>query len=255
MLQLFQYLQNHPIDIWNGSQECDEEKLLADIVMERDSATDLFYTLWNGRRLYFPRGSEPDVNKQYVLSILKEQLPTSPHCYCQSDVYVEKGDVIVDAGAAEGFWALDQADKAGHIFLIECSEAWIEALKATFAPYREKTTIIPKFLGGVSGTSTITLEDIQRQYDTVINFVKMDIEGAEAEVFRDLANSELLNNNLKFLVAAYHHHGNAEKIANILLNRHFAVHYSSGYMWFPSISHFWQSFELRHAVVCAKHIP
>ena len=47
----------------------------------------------------------------------------------------------MDAGCAEGYTSLEVVEEVDHLYLFECDEAWIEALEATFALWREKVTI------------------------------------------------------------------------------------------------------------------
>ena len=73
-------------------------------------------------------------------ALVMEQDPRSPHRYldCTDEA---KGYTWVDAGCAEGYTSLEMVEEVDHLYLFECDEAWIEALEATFALWREKVTI------------------------------------------------------------------------------------------------------------------
>ena len=73
--------------------------------------------------------------------LLIEQDKRSAHRYVDS--YEElKGKTLLDIGAAEAIFTLDTIECIDHAYLFECDESWIEALEATFAPYKEKITIV-----------------------------------------------------------------------------------------------------------------
>ena len=68
----------------------------------------------------------------YYRSVVTEQDARSPHCYANEAFGVKEGDVVVDAGAAEGIFTLDCIDRAKKVYIIEADAAWMEALKETF---------------------------------------------------------------------------------------------------------------------------
>jgi 16S rRNA A1518/A1519 N6-dimethyltransferase RsmA/KsgA/DIM1 with predicted DNA glycosylase/AP lyase activity len=56
---------------------------------------------------------------------------------------VAEGDVVVDAGAAEGNFALSVIDKASKVYIIEGDAGWCEALRQTFLPYNRNSAKLP----------------------------------------------------------------------------------------------------------------
>ena len=60
--------------------------------------------------------------------------------------------------------------------IVEGDHDWIEALKETFKPYKEKVRIIEAFASSQSFGKYIKLDDV---LDGGIDLVKMDIEGSE----------------------------------------------------------------------------
>lgn len=86
-----------------------------------------------------------------------EQDLRSPHHYLDSIEEV-KGKIFVDVGSAEGFTSLEVIEKASHIYLFEQDKLWIEALNATFGPWKEKVSIIPKFVGNNNSEQETTLD-------------------------------------------------------------------------------------------------
>ena len=88
---------------------------------------------------------------------------------------------MVDVGAAEGIFALSNVEQAGRIVLFESSKEWIEPLKATFAPWKEKVEIVNKFAGDISNAKCVTLDDYFVPGDK-LSFLKIDVEGAESRL-------------------------------------------------------------------------
>ena len=72
----------------------------------------------------------------------KEQDVRSAHRYLDGAFTFEKGEILVDAGVAEGNFALDVVEKASKLILFEADREWIEPLQATFAPWKEKIVIV-----------------------------------------------------------------------------------------------------------------
>lgn len=87
---------------------------------------------------------------------------------------VEEGEVLFDIGCAEGNIALAHVEKAGRVVLFECDEEWIEALNATFAPWKEKVTIIPKLVSSHTHEATVSIGDFLKTFPQKPHFVKMD---------------------------------------------------------------------------------
>lgn len=73
--------------------------------------------------------SPKENGKRYATNFWFEQDKNSPHLYESGDYYVREGDVIVDAGACEGNFTLHNIDKVSKVYVIECNEEWLEALK------------------------------------------------------------------------------------------------------------------------------
>ncbi|MDD2434930.1 MAG: FkbM family methyltransferase [Bacilli bacterium] len=148
----------------------------------KDKYNGLLYIIENNKRLYFSRHYDTKISvKNYYRWIFIEQYQNSPHCYTDKTFKVNKGDVLYDIGAAEGIFAFQNIELSKHVYLFECDDHWIEALKCTFKDYEHKVTIVPKFVGDKTDTNSITLDEfsegIKKSNDTA--FIKMDIEGNE----------------------------------------------------------------------------
>jgi len=156
-----------------------------------DAGCRMSYVLHEGKRIYFPRGWNARRVRKYYRGILTEQDPTSPHCYENGDFCVHDGDIVADAGAAEGIFALSVIEKALVVYLFECEEEWIEPLEKTFEPWKEKVQIVKKYISDVDNSDCTSLDTFLA--GRPINFIKADIEGAEIALLRGA--KELLSAN------------------------------------------------------------
>jgi len=75
----------------------------------------------DGSELFFPK-EQP---LEHLEMVYKERSEISP-------VMVEPGDWIIQAGAAEGYFALSVQEKAGKVYLVEPLSQWRQCLEKTF---------------------------------------------------------------------------------------------------------------------------
>ena len=207
-----------------------------------DEKASLYYAFWCGKKMYFKRSID---SKEKVLGYLNtsfwEQSPNSPHCYLSNTFTVENNGVILDVGAAEGNFTLSIIERIKKAYLFECEPEWIEALKYTFADYRDKICIIPKYISNNNSQSEMTIDAFCSEYGIQkIDMVKMDIEGAEIKALKGARTA--INKGIikKCAVCVYHNVGDAEKIEKILSN--YRKEYAEGYI----MSAIWQLHELKY---------
>ena len=144
-----------------------------------DEVNNCFYALYEGKKMYFPKR----FTRKYVIwavrTILKEQDNNSPHLYLTDDFQVDYGSIVIDAGVAEGNFGLSVVEKAKRLYLVECENEWIEALKLTFAPWKEKVFFIEKYMSDIQSDTTISIDTLLSPEPGESYFVKLDIEGYE----------------------------------------------------------------------------
>ena len=194
-----------------------------------DNKLGLNYVLFDQKRLYFKR--EWTAGKiKYSYTVLQiEQDVHSPHRYLSNEFSVENNDVIVDIGAAEGNFALSVVEKANQLYLFEADEEWMEALNATFAPWRDKVHIVNKFVSDKNDQKNTTLDEFFKgQYK--IDFLKIDIEGAEAGLLKGSERILSSPSSLKVALCTYHNQNDETVFAESLKRKGFEVSYSKGYM-------------------------
>ena len=176
---------------------------------------------------------------------MAEQQPASPHLYTKEDIKVDVGDVIADVGVGEGNFALRYVERASKVYLFECESNWIKPLEKTFEKFKEKVVINNHFVGrGAVGKYTSIDTSIKGRLD----FLKMDIEGAEVEALIG-ARYTLVNNNVKCAICSYHRMNDELAISDLLRAYGYETSHSDGYMFFWYDSDMTEWPELRRGVV------
>lgn len=203
-------------------------------------ATGLPYVMHEGKRLFFPRTmGRSDVRRCYC-ALLREQDPRSPHCYTSPDFGVENGATLFDVGCAEGIFALTHVERVARALLFESDPAWMEALKATFAPWGDRVLIFDKYASDRDSEGEVTLDTVARTYAVRGDiFIKMDVEGAEMRVLAGAAGTLAAGGgSVRAAVCTYHNAGDYVAVERTMSSAGFSVTPSFGYMLFvydPSV--------------------
>lgn len=218
------------------------DQLLIDVHIDADNS--LPFVMHHGKRLYFGRDMINDVPGIYK-GLLIEQDERSAHRYVVS--YSELTDkVLLDIGAAEAIFALDTIEYVNHAYLFECDERWQEALNATFSPWKEKVTIVRKYISDVNDDNSITLDDYFFNKPKENLFLKMDIEGYERRALKG-AKSLLENGkNISGSVCIYHLYDDKDFLSFLLHELNYATEIQPGYIIFEdefrsAVLRFWQN--------------
>jgi hypothetical protein len=201
------------------------------IEVYKDTVKDLFYVLQNGRKLYYSRkyNSVEAVQESYN-SLVVEQHANSPHLYLKKGFDVAEGDFVLDIGAAEGNFSLDIVERAGKVIIIEAEEHWIEALNATFEPWKEKVEIIHKYISDTNSNRCATLKSIVGEQS--VDFLKLDVEGAELSILN--SSAELLRRKQikKVAVCTYHKKNDEKQFSQLLQDYGYEISQTPGIMLF-----------------------
>jgi len=183
-----------------------------------DEESKLYWVYYQNKRLYLKRSINTVQSVLEVMNMLAaEQEPASPHCYVDDAFNVSEGDIVFDIGCAEGNFALSIVDLAEKIYMFEADEEWIEALNYTFKPYKDKISIIPKFVSDKNATNSISIDTFcDKNQIHRIHFMKMDVEGAEPDVLRGAEKLIGEGKIEKIVACTYHNADDENKIRQIL---------------------------------------
>ncbi len=194
-----------------------------------DSDSLLPYVNHNGRKLFFRKMNENHLLESYKL-LLMEQNQMSAHCYIEN--YAElKGKTIVDVGAAEGIFSLNAIEYAEHIYLFECEKSWIQPLKETFKMFKDKVTIVEKYVSDVTEGDFITLDDFFCEGIPENLFIKMDIEGFERKALKGCKNIIAISNNVSGAICTYHKYDDERVITAYFDNLNCKTSKTKGYVY------------------------
>lgn len=196
-----------------------------------DSEVNMYYTILNGRRMYFKRSWDKKRCEDYYSFLLKEQDYRSPHFYLDDELSSMHYKCVVDGGGAEGYFTLALLDKLDKAYIFECDDEWVEALNLTFKEYKHKVKIIPKFLTDYSNENNIRIEDTL-EADERVDLIKLDVEGAEVSALKGAWN--ILDENVKGLVCVYHYPDEELEVKTILDEKDFEYITREGYIYFMS---------------------
>jgi hypothetical protein len=218
------------------------------VVHHFDNRFGLPYVVHSGRNLYFPK-SHTYNNKEIAIdsvykSLVIEQDISSPHRYVQ-DMNRLKGKTLLDVGAAEAIFSLDVIELVNHVYIFECDDVWIEVLNATFAPWKDKVTIVRKYISDSDDENTITLDHFFEGKDKRNLFIKMDIEGYEQAALRGAANLLREAHDIDFAICTYHKKNDAVEIAGMFN--------SFGFEWEQTEGYFYCEGGFRKAIIRRKY--
>ncbi len=241
MLEVVRFLQTYPSQMipYPFARE------FPDVAVARDPASRLPYTVYAGKRLFFPRTWAAAKIRVYFGNLLIEQDIRSPHRYEFESCIVKTGDVVVDAGASEGFFALSVIETCAKAYLIECDDLWSEPLRHTFAPWSDKVTFLNTWLADADAPEDgrLTLDTLLG--DEHVGFLKADIEGSECALLRGCKRILERSPAMRAALCAYHSDTDAATLSSLLSEAGFSVSVAQGFMvWMSG-----QSLSLRRGVV------
>lgn len=201
----------------------------ADIKVFVDNEKKLKYVFLDNKKLYFKKNCTEKQIKKLFSSLLLVQDIESPHRYLVDGFDVSKNDIVADIGSAEGDFSLKIVEKVKRIYLFESNPELIGALQATFEPWKEKVTIVNKYVSDKITDKRITLDSFFKNKE-LPSFFKIDVEGAEYDLL--CGAKQLLSNNksIKIVMASYHRHNDENILREELNNKGFKTEYSKGYM-------------------------
>jgi hypothetical protein len=226
---ILRHLKHHPLSMLPYSYT--KKYNPRNVVVYRDENLQMHYVLHDNKRLYFKKAWDKEHIKNSYNSLLIEQDIESPHRYETPEFHVSESDVVVDAGVAEGNFALEVVERAKELYLFESDKDWIEPLQATFAPWKNKVVVVNKCISDkyVDG---VILDDFFE--NKKIDFIKADIEGDEPKLLAGAKAILSRQTSMKIVLCTYHKYNDATECNEILLKNGFRTEFSKGYMIFLS---------------------
>lgn len=203
-----------------------EEYLNKDTEIFYDDRVNLYYGIYNNHKMYLARRFNSEQKaRAYFNAVTMEQDSRSPHCYWNYKKLYEQTGIAVDVGAAEGIYGLQIIEQIEHLYMAEIDSEWVEALKCTHEPYKDKITILQKLIGNVDEKDKIKLDTVLGK--NKITSIKLDIEGMEMEALLGAENI-ISNNKVLLAVCTYHHKEDNEVIGRWLREKGYYTENSNG---------------------------
>lgn len=175
-----------------------------------------FWEVHKGHRFYF------DVNEQDLamknimdnFSLLGEYEPYTTKLI---EEHVKPGDVCVDVGASIGYVSMvlaRQAGSKGKVYSIEPTENQFEYLKRNIEVNGYTDIITPLNIGAWgekgnvelkinSGNRIVPVDALDNLLPAKVDFIKIDVDGAEPEVLKGLERTIQSNTDLKMVIEYY----------------------------------------------------
>lgn len=227
--EVVSYLDSNTITVFPYDFQNKYDKTAIEVI--HDPATGLPYVLHDKKRLYFKRSYTDAKIRSLYHGLLLDQDIDSPHLYLTTDFNVNSNDVIADIGAAEGNFSLNNVEKVKKIYLFECDSEWIEALEATFSPWKEKVVICNSFVSNTNTNNSISLDTFVKEHGE-ITFLKVDIEGEEGRFLEGAKGFFQSTRQFKIAICTYHNQEDEEVFTHLLKGYDLEVNPSHRFMIF-----------------------
>lgn len=227
--EVIDYLKLNPVAVF--PYDFSNDYLVEDIVVNTDNSNGLKYVIHEEKKMYFKRSMSIKYIKSLYKGLLLDQDKNSPHLYLTNDFNLTENDVIADIGAAEGNFSLSNIEKVSKIYLFESDKEWIEALEATFYPWKDKVTIVNKYVTDYDSDETVNINSFYENHSD-ITFFKVDIEGEEQKFLNACSELFASENSLKIAICTYHKENDFIDFTKQLTNWGFEAKHSKGFMIF-----------------------
>jgi FkbM family methyltransferase len=222
-MELISFLTKPKVDII-------AKKYIKDIIKKDDYSEIYFKDI--SKKLFWPN----KFGVEGINQVTAETFDTNDwHYYQYKTTQIEKNEILLDIGTAEGLFPLTVIDKCEHIYMIEPSMIFSKCLEKTFENFKDKTTIINTAVGSIddkvffnedsldgqvsndnNGIDKISLSKIDTLFkDKKITYLKADIEGFEHEMLLG-AIETIKRNKPKIAITTYHKENDSKKIIDLI---------------------------------------
>jgi len=106
----------------------------------------------------------------------------------------------------------------------------MEALRLTFAPWKEKVVFVEKYMSDIQSDTTVSIDELLSREDGENYFIKLDIEGYEQKALSGMKRLMESANPVKMNVCTYHHPYDLKEIQVILQSYGFTCQVSDGFV-------------------------
>lgn len=243
------YLKHHPLSVFPDSFT--DKYNFQDIEVFKDVAKDLLWVNHGGHRLYFKRSYNTTTVKLLYNGLLAEQDVASPHRYTAKGFELKAGDVLLDVGSAEGIFTLSNITMLKKAVLFEREPEWVEALEATFEPWKEKVQIVSKFVSDVNDAENICIDTFLEGTTLVPDLVKIDVEGAEERVLKGMERL-IAEYHPDIALCTYHKQHDFSKFNTYFAQKDYVTGTTPGLMFFLSADETLQPPFFRKGLIRAK---
>lgn len=202
-----------------------------EVKAEFDKEKNLYYVPYKNLKLYMRPFYKKEFRvKRYFNNLLVEKDKRSPHAYVTSSFAPSEDDVIIDIGGAEGIFSADYIYIAKHIYIFECDPGWAQALRETFSYYKDKVTIIEKFVSDVDDDMNVSLDSFLTENKLLDEnlFIKIDAEGNEPRIINGFLKTIDKVKNFKMSLCTYHKAWHNEAFKKVFND--YVTEESDGYM-------------------------
>ena len=221
------FLKGNPLSVFPYTFSKSYDPATIDVFA--DDTSGLNYVMFRKHKLFFKRGLSLEQIRHAYSFLLCEQDPESPHCYLTGDFNIAGNSILADVGCAEGIFSLMNIDQLKQVYLFEADPDWIDALEQTFRPWKEKVTIVNKFVSDRTEGNFVSLDDYFKT--APVDFLKIDVDGAEDDLLKGSMRF-IAGNRLKIALCTYHRQGDDRKFGGILEKLNFKINFSQNYMLF-----------------------
>lgn len=230
ILEGLTYLKSHKYSPFPYKWTQKYDNMLTEVF--RDEQLNRYYIMFDQKRMYFPSRFTENQVIWAARSMYKEQDPQSPHLYLTTDFQLDADSIVIDAGVAEGNFSLAVVEKVKRLYLIECEAEWMDTIKITFAPWKDKVVFVEKFMSDVAGETTTTIDSLIKPDANEKYFIKMDIEGFEQKALAGMKNLASSGCDIKMNICTYHQPNALNEIEDIVSGYGLKYQVSNGYVLF-----------------------
>ena len=185
--------------------------------------------------LYWPK----EVDFKWLYQVIAEIFyPDDWHYYEWDRTSIDKDDIVVDCGSAEGLFSLIVSQRCKMVYSIEPLPIFLSAQKMTFEK-KENVKILPFGLSDLPGKARLdgsgitakivssqsndlgvpitisTLDDLFFKKDIPVTYLKADLEGYELKMLEGAKNS-IAAYSPKIAITTYHKANHAKQISDFI---------------------------------------